>query len=176
MARRKAALGEYRRGGKRQRRLGDIVARIVSKLVAERGAFGLGRGRADQHSITAGAVHLLDNQVFDVLQNIFEAVGLPAAPCRNVFKDRFAACVKFDDFGHVGIDRLVVGNAGSGCIGDGNIACAVNIHDAGNPKQGVRVEGEGIEKRVVNAPVKHVNLAIALRGAHGDAPVHHFEV
>jgi len=166
MARRHALVNEDRHGGKRKRRLGDIVRRLSLELGGKGRTLLPGCGRADQHAVAAGAVHLLDDQFLEMLQHVFQAVGLGAAPGRHVFEKRLAAGVELDDFRHVGIDRLVVGNSGARRIGDRDVAGTVDIHDARNAERGIRPEGQRIEEIVVDAAVEHVDRLVAAGGAH----------
>ena len=171
MARRQAFFGEDRAGREGQRRLGDVVGGFRLEFLGKRLALLLRGSRSDQHSVTSGAVDLLDDQFGHVLQHVFDAVRLRAAPGRNVAEDRLAAGVELHDLGHVGIDRLVVGDAGAGRIGDGDVAGAIDVHDAGHAERGVRPERQRIEISVVNAAVEHVDLLVALGRAHGDMAV-----
>ena len=171
MAGRKAFFGEDRAGGKRQRRLGDVVGRVGLQLFGEGLAFLPAGGWADKHAVAAGTMDFLDHEAGQMFQHIGQAVGLRAAPCRHVWQDSLAAGVEFHDFRHVGVDRLVVGNACARGIGNGEAAGAVDIHDAGHAERGIGAEGEGVEEVIVDAAVQDIDRLVAGGGAHGHAAV-----
>src|SRR5215510_7003758 len=98
--------------------------------------------------------------------HIFEAVRLRAAPRRDVTQYSLAAGIELHDLRHVGIDRLVVGDAGSRRVGDGDIAGAINVHDAWYAERRIRPESERVDERVVDTTVEHVDLLVALGGTH----------
>ena len=60
VARRDARFDEGRAGGQAQRGLGDVVAGVGDQVGPEVLDLGLGGGRADQHAVAPGAVHLLE--------------------------------------------------------------------------------------------------------------------
>jgi hypothetical protein len=80
-------------------------------------------------------VHFLDNQLTEIIENVGKVLGLAAAPGRHVLQDRFFAEIEFHDFGHVGVDRLVVGDAGPDSIGQSNVAGRIGRHQAGHAKR-----------------------------------------
>ena len=112
----------------------------------------------------------------DVVEHIGERVGLAAAPGRHVLQDRLLAEIEADDLGHVGIDRLVVGDAGADRVGERDVAGAVGVHQAGHAQRRIGAEGEGIEEIVVEAAVDHVDALRPLGGAHVDDVVAHQQV
>ena len=67
-------------GGQRQGRLGDEIIGMGQQLLPEDLDLLLGGVRSDQHAIAAGAVDLLDHQFGQMVEHIFESVGLAAAP------------------------------------------------------------------------------------------------
>ena len=75
VARRNAALERRRAGRKRERRLGDVIGRIGLDLGGEFLALRGGRMRADQHAVAARAVDLLDDQLVEPLDHVFERAG-----------------------------------------------------------------------------------------------------
>ncbi len=135
----------------------------LRQLLAEVLDLRLGRMRTDQHAVAAGAVDLLHHQFAEMVENIRQRLGLAAAPGRHIFQDRLFAKIEADDLRHVGVDRLVVGDAGADCIGQRHIARIIGAHEAGDAERGVGAEGERIEEVVVDAAIDDVDATAALR-------------
>ena len=70
VARLDPAVDEARRGRERQRRLGDVVARVGEDAPAELVALGGGAVRADQHAVAARLADRLDHQLVEVLEDV----------------------------------------------------------------------------------------------------------
>ena len=126
----------------------------------DRGLVGL---RPDQHAVAAGAVHLLDHQLFEMVEHVGEVIRLAAAPGRHVLQDRLLAEIELHDRRHVAVDRLVVGDAGADGVGERDVAGLVRRHQARHAERGVGPEGERIEEIVVDAAVDHVDALRPLR-------------
>ena len=97
VARRDAGLDAGRAGRERERRLGDEALGIELELGAERSDLRLVGHRPDQHAVAAGAVHLLDHQLLEMVEHIAQMLGLAAAPGRHVLQDRLFAEIEFQD-------------------------------------------------------------------------------
>ena len=166
VARREAGFGAGRAGRQRQRRLGDETFGLALELVAERFDRGLGRGRSDQHAVAAGAVHFLHHQFSEIVEHISQILRFAAAPGRHVLQDRLFAEIEFHDLGHVGVDRLVVGDAGADRVGERDVAGGIGRHQPGHAERRIRAEGEGIEEVVVDAAINDIDALQALGGAH----------
>ncbi len=171
MARRNARLDVGGAGGQRQRGLGDVVLGMRLDLFGEGGDLGLGGGRADQHAIAPGAVHLFDHQIGQVLQRIGQAVGLAAHAGGHVVQQRGFAQVELDHARHIGVDGLVVGHPGADGVGQVDVARAVGSHQPGAADSRFGAEHLWVEKVVVNAAVDHVHPLRPLGGAHIDEVV-----
>ena len=117
-------------------------------------------------------MHLLDHQFRQMSKNVVEALFLIAAPGRHVLQDGPLAGVEFDNLGHVAIDCLVIGNASTGGISDGDAACPVDIHDTRNAKRAIGVEVERVEKIIIHPAIEHINGLIPACRAHRDTPIH----
>mmetsp|Transcript_23677 Transcript_23677/g.42197 ORF Transcript_23677/g.42197 Transcript_23677/m.42197 type:complete len:377 (+) Transcript_23677:1070-2200(+) len=176
MARGQPGFGQDRHGGQRQRGLGDIIAGVRLKFRPEGCDFFFRGGGTHQHAVAARAVHLFDHQIGEVIQHVFQRLGVRAAVRRHVVQDRLFARVEFDDIRHVAVDRLVIRNARPGGVCNGDAARAVDIHDARHAQHAVGIEGQRIEEIVVDPAVEHVNGLVAPRRAHRHAPVHHPQV
>src|SRR5262249_40184477 len=77
--------------------LGDEIARVGLELGAERRKHVLVGLGADQHAVAAGAVHLLDHQLIEVVEHVVQVLLLAAAPGRHVLQDRLLAKIEFHD-------------------------------------------------------------------------------
>ena len=169
--------GEGRRAGREpQRRLGDIVGGVGGELFREGHDLGLAGVRPHQHAVAARAVDLLHHQFGDVLLHIFQRIRLAAAECRHVLQQHRLAEVELDDLGHIGVDRLVVGDAGAHCIGQCDGAGLVGAHQSRHAQCRIGPEGERIEIVVVDAAVDHIDPLQPLRGAHEDLVVLHHQI
>ncbi len=176
MARRDALVGDGRTGRERERRLGDVVAGLCGELLGEGFALLLRRGRPDEHAVAAGAVHLLDDQRRDVVEDVGEVVGAAAVVGLDILEDGRAAGIEFDDLGHVAVDGLVVGDAGARRVDDGDATGPIEIEETGNAEHGIGPECQRVEESVVDAAVDDVDLAQALRRLHHQAVADNDEV
>jgi hypothetical protein len=101
---------------------GRCSCRVGQQHGAELLDLGLGGRRAHQHAVAAGAVHLLDHQLGQVVEHVLQVVGLAAQVGGHVVEDRLLAEVELDHLRHVGVDRLVVGHAGADGVGQRHVA------------------------------------------------------
>ena len=82
------------------------------------------------------------------------------------------AQVVLDDLRHVGVDRLVVGDAGARRVGQRHAAGAIDVHQAQARPAANRRGTSRVEKVVVDAAIDHVDALRALgRGPHEDVAV-----
>ncbi len=110
------------------------------------------------------------SSTYSQLLGIAQQVGL------DVVEQRLLAEVVADHLGHVGVDRLVVGDAGADRVGQRNRARAVGADQARDAEQRVRPELERVDEVVVEAAVDRVDARESLGGAHVDDVVAHDEV
>ncbi len=73
-----------------------------------------------------------------------------------------------DDARNVGVESLVVGEAGAEGVGDGDVAGAIGVEEPGTAKNGIAAEDERIAEVVVDAAIDHVDALEAVGGAHVD--------
>ena len=99
------------------------------------------------------------------LRLVDAAIGL------HVGQNGLLAQVVADDLGDVGIDHLVVGDAGARRIGERDLALLPGAQQAGDTERRVGIEGLGIQEHVVDASIDHVHPRQAVDGAHIDAVV-----
>src|SRR6185437_15055724 len=116
----------------------------------------LGCGGADQHAVAAGAVDFFHDQFVEIVEHVGKILRLAAAPGRHVLQDRLFAKVEFYDVRHVGIDRLIVGDAGAHGIGERDVAGGIGRHQPGYAERGIGPEGQGIEEVVVDPTIDDV--------------------
>jgi hypothetical protein len=148
---------ERRVAGERDRRLRDVVTRVLHDQAPELAALGGGRSRADQHAVAARLVDSLHHQLLKVVQDVGEVCPLGGVVGGHVREDRLLVEVEADHRGHVRVDRLVVGHAGADRVREGHVAGPVGVEQARHPEQAVLPERERIEEAVVDAPVDHVD-------------------
>ena len=91
---------------------------------------------------------------------------LAAAESRDVLEQRILAEIEFDEVRHIAVERLVVGDAGADCIGDGHIACQIGAHKARDPQHRGRIEHQRVEEVVVDATVDDVDALRPAGRAH----------
>ena len=91
-------------------------------------------------------------------------------------QDGFLAQVELDHLGHIGVNRLVVGNAGADGVANVDMAGAVNVEQTGTAQRGGGSECQRVEEVIVHTPVNHIDAARPLRGAHVDEAVTHKQV
>ncbi len=171
MARGDAALHESGAAGQAQRGLGDVVAGVGAHALAEGVNLGGRGGRAHQHAVAAGAMHLLDHQLGHMGQHMVQIGGLAALPGGHVVQDGLLAQVEADHVRHIGVDGLVVRHPGADGIGQDQMALFVDREQARHAQHGVGAEGQGVEEGVVDAAVDHVHPLRPHRGAHVEVVV-----
>jgi len=103
-------------------------------------------------------------------------VGLTALEGRNVLQDRFFIQVKTDHLGDKGVHRLVIRHPGADRVGQHHIARTIGGKQAGDAEHGVRIEGQRVEKRIVEAAIDHVHGLGAVGGTHENAIIAHEQV
>ena len=117
-------------GGELDGRLGDVVVGIGLQGRGELVLLGLGRVRPHEHAVAAGCADRLDDELVEVGQHVAELRRLAAEEGLDVGQDRVLAQVVADDLRHVGVNRLVVGDAGAGRVADHHIAGPVGVEQA----------------------------------------------
>ena len=173
---REAAFDEGRAGRQRERRLRDVFVGMGEDAGPEFIAFCGRRRGADQHPVATRAVHLLDDDLVEALEHVVPVLGTMKPPGRHVVQDRLLTQVELDHVGDVGIDRLVVGDAGADRIGERHASGAIGGEQAGHAKHRVGTKRARIEKIVVHPAVDHVDPLRSLRRAHVHRVALHEEV
>jgi len=171
VSRRGTLLGDDRRGGQVQGRLGHVVARIGLDQRAELLALGLAGTRADHHAVAAGLVSRLDHQLVQVGQHVLEVFFVVAQEAGHVGQDRLFAQVVPDHLRHIGKHHLVIGHPRAGRIGQRHLAGAPATDQAGHAQQRIGMEHFRIEKQIVHPPIDHIHPLRAVDGAHVGAVV-----
>ena len=148
------------------------------RLQLQREGVDLGARRPgpDQHAVAARAVDLLHHQFVEPRERRLQGVGFAAAQRRHVVEQGLLAQVKTDRLRHVGVDRLVVGDAGAHRVGERDVAQLIGAQQTGDAEGGVGAEGQRVEEVVVDAAIDHVDALEALGGAHVDEIVAHDQV
>ena len=84
----------------------------------------------------------------------------------DIVQDRLFGEVIADQPRHIGIDRLVVGDARAQRVGDHHIAGAIGVEQAGHAQRRILAEDQGIDEVVIDAAIDHVD-ALQARGGAG---------
>ena len=162
--------------GQRNRGLGNVIARLVFHLFPELGDLGLRRLRADEHAVAAGFVRGLDDEFFQVVQNVLQVGGFVRQIGVHIRNDRILVEVIFDHPRHEIIHDLVVGDAGADGVGQGHIAGTVGVHQARHAQHGVPAKNRRIQEIIVQPPVDHMDRLEPLGRAHENSGVAHHQV
>ena len=111
---------------------------------------------------------LLDHQLGQVFKAIVQVLFLVQLICGDVFQDRLFGHVKADHFGYERIDRLVVGNARSDRVRQGDPPRAVSRKQSRDAQHRIGAKRARVEEVVVDATVQHVDTLGTARRAHID--------
>src|ERR1700676_113712 len=148
--------------------LGVLVGGIGLNLGGELFAhFGCGV-RSDEHAVAATFAYGFHDEVVKIgeymaaLFFVREKVGF------HVGDDGIFVEVIADDTWDVGVESLVVGEARAEGVGDGDVAGAIGVEQAGAAQNGVAAEDERLAKIVIDAPVDDIDALQAVSGAHVD--------
>ena len=171
MARLHPAIDQGGRDRKRDAGLADVVGGVGEQLGAAVLELGPAGARPDGDAVAARLAHGLDDELVEMVERVSQRLRLAADMGLDVRQDRLLVQVVADHARHVGIDRLVVGDAGADRVGQRDVARAIGTHQAGHAELAVGQEGLGIEVVVVDAAVDHVDRREAARGAHPDPVV-----
>ncbi len=113
-------------------------------------------------------MNFLDDEFGQVREHVVLVFLAAQDPGVDIADDGRLAEIEADHLGDVGINRLVVGHAGTDGVGDGDAAGAVGGEQAGDSQHGVGAEHQGIQEIVVDAAVDDIDALRALGGAHED--------
>ena len=127
--------------------------------------FGGGVG-AYQHTVAAGAVNFLYHQIGEVVQRVLQIFRAAAEVGFYVLQQRLFVQIVADHIRHVDVDAFVVGDAGAGGVGEGDVAQLGGVDEAADAQHGIGLEYQGVQVFVVDAAVEYIHLAEALGGAH----------
>ncbi len=106
---------------------------------------------AHQHSISAGFVGALDDELVEIFKHVFPVRLAGADVGRNIGQNRFLPHVKFDHVGDIRIDGFVVGHAGPHRVHQRHVAAAVGVHQPGHAQAAIGAEAERIKEVVIDA-------------------------
>src|SRR6266404_1642508 len=176
MAALEAALAVRRMARERNHGLSDVVARVGLNLRAELFDFFRGGFRAHQHSVAAGLVGGLHDQLRQMLQDVTQIGSLRSQKRGHVLEDGVLVQVEFNDSGHEIIHHLVVGDAGANRVRETDVSRTIRVDEARNSQGRIAPEGGGVEKIVVNSAVDDMDPLEALGRAHIDARIEHDQI
>ena len=156
--------------GRRDRQVEAGLADVVAGIGQQRGAAGLelrGAGAgADGDAVAAAFADRLHHELGQVVERIGQRVGLPADAGVDVRQNRVLPQIVADDPRHVGVDRLVVGDAGADRVGQRDMAGAIGPHQPRHAERAVGAERFGVEEVVVDAAVDDVDRPRPGGGQH----------
>src|SRR5208283_4584900 len=90
------------------------------------------------------------------------------------FQNRVLIEIVANDFGHKGIDSLVVGDSRPQRICEGYVSGAIGIEETLSTERGSALEYQGVEIIVVDSAIDHIDALQAEGGSHiNDIIVHH---
>ncbi len=162
-------LGRHR--GQLHHRLRDPAARVFAHRLARGDELAGGGVGAEQDPVAARALHRFEHELLQAVKHVRAFVVQPAPEGGDVGQQRLLVQVVRDHFRDVGVDELVVAHPVAHRVGDHDTALAGGVEHAGDAQHRVRVELQRIQELVVDPPVDHVDLLLALGGAHVDRVV-----
>ena len=121
-------------------------------------------------------MRFLDHKLGEVIEHVFQCLGLAAVVGLDVGEDRGAAGIEFDDRRDVAIDALVIGDAGTRRVDNRDAPRSIDIENARHAEHRGGIEDKRIQEGVVDAAVKHVDAFKALRCFHHQCAVAHHQV
>ena len=113
---------------------------------------------------------LFDHELRKVREHVFPILRTTQHPGVDVADHRGLAQVEANHLGDVGIDRFVVGDAGTDGVRDRDMAGAVGGQQSRYPQHRVGPEYQRVQKIIVDAPINDIDALRTLSGAH----VHRF--
>ena len=171
MSRCNAAFNIGGAGREAERGLGNVTRRVGQQRFAKVFNFSLRCRWPHQHAVAARAMHFLDHQVLQVGQGVPQVFTVAAEVGWHVVEEGFFAEVELDHFRHVGINRLVIGHAGSDGVAQRDVAAAINIEQARAAQGGGGPKSQRVEIVIVHAAVNHIDASGAAGSAHIDKVV-----
>ena len=87
--------------------------------------------RADQHAVAAALAHRLHHQLVEIGQHVLPVLLFGQQEGFDIGQNRIFVQVVADDARNVGVERLVVGQAGAEGVGHRHVAGAIGIEQPG---------------------------------------------
>ena len=116
--------------GEIQCRLRNVVARVGLDASGKLLALTRSGMWTDEHAVTAAFAHSFDHKLVEIGKNVLALFFFRHQEGLDVVEDRIFAEVVVDDVGYVGVESLVVSEAGAEGIRDGDVAGAIGIERA----------------------------------------------
>ena len=174
MARLDGSVHKTWRGGKIDCGLRDVVSRLRVNLFTKFGTLLFRAVGADQHSVTPRFAHRLHYVFIEPLADVVTLAGVRHQEGFDAFENRILIEIVTNNFGHVGVDCLIVGYACPQGVRKGNVPGAIRIEEADSAERRRALEDERIKIIVVDATVDHIDPLKAEGGSHvHDVVVHH---
>ena len=127
MARRHTAFDIGRARRQTERGLRNVARGIGQQHRTEFLDFCRRGGRPHEHAVTARAMDFLHHQVLQMGQRVLQVFVIAAHVGRHVVQDGLFTQIELDHFGHVGVNRFVIGHAGTNRVAQRHVAAAVHI-------------------------------------------------
>ena len=124
------------RSRERKSGLGDVVSRVLQDAQAK--LFPLfGRAvRTDQHAVPAGFTDCFNDEILQVIADVLAWCIFGHQERFDVVQDGIFAEVILDDARDVGINRLIVGDAGTEGVGKDDVAGAIGGEQSRRGRRG----------------------------------------
>src|SRR3954463_15183725 len=113
--------------------------------------------RPYEHSIAPGLIGGFHHKLVQVFQYVPAFSIVPADISWHIGENCVLAKIVLNDFWNIGVDDLIVRDASSRSVRQSNTARAVDVHQSGHAKEGIRPECGRVQKVVVNSAIDDVD-------------------
>jgi hypothetical protein len=152
------------------------MGRVSQQLSAAFLELGPACARPDGDPVSASLADGLDDKLLQVVERVAECLRLAADVGLDIGQDRILAEIVADHARHIGVDSLVVSDAGTDRIRERDVPTTVGAHQTRDPERTVGAENLWVQELVVDAPVNNIDRHEASDGVHIDPVIADHEV